>query len=321
MNRLLLILVAACSARLACADTVVVDRSQSIVLSVNSRLHYRDDADLGDSALAATTFTGNGERLNTVGLYFTIGTSAGVQNQGDLDSLGWDVYVWAPSSDFAIDPWRLNPPVPSFFHRFDHPTNLGWRDVLFQLSNGKDVRYAEVDVSALEIGTAPGQTYAVTLLPSNGISSDGTISRVVQASGGIGGPDLYFYANAGYGPGPASGFFGAGAPNAGFRATTRAVVAPTGACCHGTNCTVVDSAACSSSGGVYHGDSTTCGTSGNPTTCCPANFDGQNGLQVADIFAFLNAWFAGDSRADFDANPGLQVADIFAFLNAWFSGC
>jgi hypothetical protein len=44
-------------------------------------------------------------------------------------------------------------------------------------------------------------------------------------------------------------------------------------------------------------------------------------LEVADIFAFLNAWFAGDPRADFDGESGLQVADIFAFLNAWFAGC
>jgi hypothetical protein len=46
-----------------------------------------------------------------------------------------------------------------------------------------------------------------------------------------------------------------------------------------------------------------------------------DGLQVADIFAFLNAWFAGAPASDFDHINGLQVADIFAFLNAWFAGC
>jgi hypothetical protein len=54
---------------------------------------------------------------------------------------------------------------------------------------------------------------------------------------------------------------------------------------------------------------------------CPPDFDCSGTLAVADIFAFLNAWFAGDPRADFDGINGLQVADIFAFLNAWFAGC
>jgi hypothetical protein len=64
-----------------------------------------------------------------------------------------------------------------------------------------------------------------------------------------------------------------------------------------------------------------CGAAGNPTTCCPANFDRMGGLTIQDVFAFLNAWFAGDPRCDFDGVSGLQVADIFAFLNAWFAGC
>jgi glucose/arabinose dehydrogenase len=53
---------------------------------------------------------------------------------------------------------------------------------------------------------------------------------------------------------------------------------------------------------------------------CPADFDGVNGLQVQDIFEFLNAWFAGDPRGDFNGG-GLAVQDIFDFLNAWFAGC
>jgi hypothetical protein len=54
---------------------------------------------------------------------------------------------------------------------------------------------------------------------------------------------------------------------------------------------------------------------------CPADFDGVNGLSVVDIFQFLNAWFAGDQRANFNHNGGLDVQDIFDFLNAWFVGC
>jgi hypothetical protein len=54
---------------------------------------------------------------------------------------------------------------------------------------------------------------------------------------------------------------------------------------------------------------------------CLIDFDQSGTIEVADIFAFMNAWFAGDPSAQFDANPGLQVSDIFAFLNAWFAGC
>jgi sugar lactone lactonase YvrE len=92
----------------------------------------------------------------------------------------------------------------------------------------------------------------------------------------------------------------------------------TGACCAGTHCTVGTQAAC---GGAYQGDSTACGAPGNPTTCCPANFNQINGLSVQDIFDFLNAWFAGNSQADFNHSGGLAVQDIFDFLNAWFAGC
>jgi hypothetical protein len=90
-----------------------------------------------------------------------------------------------------------------------------------------------------------------------------------------------------------------------------------GACCSGTVCSVGIQTACA---GTYKGDGSACLAAGNPITCCRANFDQLNGLQVADIFAFLNAWFAGDLAADFDGG-GLAVADIFAFLNAWFAGC
>ena len=58
-------------------------------------------------------------------------------------------------------------------------------------------------------------------------------------------------------------------------------------------------------------------------TCpsCSADFNGINGLEVADIFGFLGAWFAGDPRADFNGLNGINVQDIFDFLSAWFAGC
>ncbi|MBX3405241.1 MAG: VCBS repeat-containing protein [Phycisphaeraceae bacterium] len=53
---------------------------------------------------------------------------------------------------------------------------------------------------------------------------------------------------------------------------------------------------------------------------CPADFDGNGTREVADIFAFLSAWFAGEDAAqNFGGTPGVPA--IFAFLSAWFAGC
>ena len=54
---------------------------------------------------------------------------------------------------------------------------------------------------------------------------------------------------------------------------------------------------------------------------CAADFDRNGTLNTADIFAFLQAWFAGNISADFDHSGGLAVADIFGFIGAWFAGC
>lgn len=52
---------------------------------------------------------------------------------------------------------------------------------------------------------------------------------------------------------------------------------------------------------------------------CPADYDGSGVVEVADIFVYLEGWFAGD--ADFDEDGSTTVPDIFAFLEAWFAGC
>ncbi len=93
---------------------------------------------------------------------------------------------------------------------------------------------------------------------------------------------------------------------------------PAGACCTGTACTATTQAACS---GSFQGAATVCGGAGNPTTCCPANFNQTDGLTIADIFDFLSAWFAGQPSADFNHVGGINIADIFDFLAAWFAGC
>ncbi|MBY0310969.1 MAG: hypothetical protein K2W85_02755 [Phycisphaerales bacterium] len=53
---------------------------------------------------------------------------------------------------------------------------------------------------------------------------------------------------------------------------------------------------------------------------CIADFTAPSGIDVQDLFAFLNAWFTGDTRSDINGG-GITVTDIFDYLNAWFQGC
>jgi glucose/arabinose dehydrogenase len=91
-----------------------------------------------------------------------------------------------------------------------------------------------------------------------------------------------------------------------------------GACCTGTACALVTQAACT---GAFTGLGSACGPAGNPTTCCPVNFDAIGGVTIDDIFIFLNAWFMDAPGTDFDHSGSRTVDDIFIFLNAWFNGC
>ncbi len=91
-----------------------------------------------------------------------------------------------------------------------------------------------------------------------------------------------------------------------------------GACCNGSNCSATSAAGCT---GSFQGVGSTCGTPGNPTTCCPANFNGVGGVTVQDIFDFLNDYFLSLPSADFNGMGGVTVQDIFDFLAAYFTGC
>lgn len=92
----------------------------------------------------------------------------------------------------------------------------------------------------------------------------------------------------------------------------------TGACCQGTLCTSTLQSACT---GAFQGAGTACGPDGNPTTCCPANFNQSAGVSVQDIFDFLGAYFLGLPGADFNGSAGVTVQDLFDFLGAYFVGC
>lgn len=54
---------------------------------------------------------------------------------------------------------------------------------------------------------------------------------------------------------------------------------------------------------------------------CPGDFNNDHEETIQDIFAFLNAWFAGLPTGDFNHSGESTVQDIFDFLSAWFAGC
>jgi hypothetical protein len=99
---------------------------------------------------------------------------------------------------------------------------------------------------------------------------------------------------------------------------TTCVNSPVGACCAGAVCLVTFQYECTT--GVWGGAATACNSTGG-TPCCRADFNKVAGVTIQDIFDYLNAWFAGDSRTDFDGVGGVAIADIFGFLSAWFMGC
>jgi hypothetical protein len=56
-------------------------------------------------------------------------------------------------------------------------------------------------------------------------------------------------------------------------------------------------------------------------SACLADYTGDGVRSPADIFAFLNAYFAGNRTTDFNRDGVRNPADIFAFLNTYFAGC
>jgi hypothetical protein len=51
------------------------------------------------------------------------------------------------------------------------------------------------------------------------------------------------------------------------------------------------------------------------------DYNRNGGLEIQDIFDYLNGWFAGNTNTDYNRSGGLEVQDIFDFLNGWFGGC
>lgn len=54
---------------------------------------------------------------------------------------------------------------------------------------------------------------------------------------------------------------------------------------------------------------------------CPGDFNEDGAVDTRDVLAFLNAWAAGESRADANEDGVVDTRDVLFFLNLWTAGC
>ncbi|MDP7004763.1 MAG: GC-type dockerin domain-anchored protein, partial [Phycisphaerales bacterium] len=93
---------------------------------------------------------------------------------------------------------------------------------------------------------------------------------------------------------------------------------PTGACCFGTDCFVTTETECTSNGGEYVGNDTTCGanTCGSPSTC-DADINGDGNVNVSDVLSLVGAWGSSDPDADINGDGTVGVADLLLVIDGW----
>ncbi len=96
-------------------------------------------------------------------------------------------------------------------------------------------------------------------------------------------------------------------------------VAAQGQCCLPSgDCIQVSEAICDVNDGVYGGDGTVCSGPTCDADVCPCEFDSVAGVDVFDLLAYLDLWFANAAGADIDGVAGVDVFDLLAFLDCWF---
>jgi hypothetical protein len=59
----------------------------------------------------------------------------------------------------------------------------------------------------------------------------------------------------------------------------------------------------------------------DPPCICERTGDDPLSIDVFDLLAYLDQWFAQDAAADLDDNPAVDVFDLLTFLDCWFAGC
>lgn len=74
---------------------------------------------------------------------------------------------------------------------------------------------------------------------------------------------------------------------------------------------------------ISQGYSTDNNGNGVPDECdtCPADFNGDGGVDGDDVISFFGAWDAGLLAADVDNSGGVDGDDVITFFTGWDSGC
>lgn len=54
---------------------------------------------------------------------------------------------------------------------------------------------------------------------------------------------------------------------------------------------------------------------------CPAERTGDSTIDVFDLLAYLDGWFAADAGAEMTGDASIDVFDLLSYLDAWFAGC
>jgi len=54
---------------------------------------------------------------------------------------------------------------------------------------------------------------------------------------------------------------------------------------------------------------------------CPADINGDGGVDSDDVIEFFALWDVGNIRADFNADEGVDGDDVIAFFTRWDQGC
>lgn len=62
-------------------------------------------------------------------------------------------------------------------------------------------------------------------------------------------------------------------------------------------------------------------TCGDPAPACPCELTGDDTLDVFDLLAYLDLWFASDPAADLNNTANVDVFDLLTYLDCWFQAC
>ena len=224
--------------------------------------------------------------------------TSGIEVKVRLDELGWD----------GVSPIRVSGWITSSGHDFISNQVIGNADAA--LANLGDPSLVDFQAGPLAAGT-----FFVTVVPGS-CADAATAACCFDAS-----------ACSVMSQAQCSAAGGTWTPTQAACSPTSCAVSSTVVCCRGVTCVVVaDAAACTAPAGVgirsFTG--TTCaGQSAINAGCCYADFNKSGAKDVADIFAFLSAWFANSPFSDVggDGTGTRDVSDIFQFLSAWFVGC